>query len=213
LEKLPYANRSTVQPLMGKIKQLVSDFDSRLSKRKKKLDDSVKLHRLTAAVSGWVGEGEGRLQEGRGMPQREEGEVGWHDQAGACLQSGQVGWHSQVRLGRACSQVRWGGTVRSGWGVLTVRSGGVCLQSGQVGCAYSQVCLQSGQLGWHKSGQLGCAYSQVRWGGWSVHFPLPPLRLWTGVLRAPPSSLVQMSSPPVPMRPNVNTCRRSWTST
>ena len=51
LEKLPYTNKNTVQPLMGKIKQLVTDFDSRLSKRKKKLDDSVRLHRLTETVS------------------------------------------------------------------------------------------------------------------------------------------------------------------
>lgn len=51
LEQLPYADQNSVQPLMGKIKQLVTDFDSRLSKRKKKLDDSVRLHRLTAAVS------------------------------------------------------------------------------------------------------------------------------------------------------------------
>ena len=53
LEQLPYADQNTLQPLMGKIKQLVTDFDSRLSKRKKKLDDSVRLHRLTAAVSRW----------------------------------------------------------------------------------------------------------------------------------------------------------------
>ena len=51
LEQLPYTDTNTVAPLMGKIKQLVTDFDSRLSKRKKKLDDSVRLHRLTAAVS------------------------------------------------------------------------------------------------------------------------------------------------------------------
>ena len=51
LEQLPYTDQTTVGPLMGKIKQLVTDFDSRLSKRKKKLDDSVRLHRLTAAVS------------------------------------------------------------------------------------------------------------------------------------------------------------------
>lgn len=51
LEQTPYADQETVQSLMGKIKQLVTDFDSRLSKRKKKLDDSVRLHRLTAAVS------------------------------------------------------------------------------------------------------------------------------------------------------------------
>ena len=56
LELTPYTDQQTVQPLMGKIKQLVNDFDSRLSKRKKKLDDSVRLHRLTAAVSdcGWL---------------------------------------------------------------------------------------------------------------------------------------------------------------
>lgn len=36
---------------MGKIKQLMTDFDSRLSKRKKKLNDSVKLHRLIESVS------------------------------------------------------------------------------------------------------------------------------------------------------------------
>jgi len=51
LGQLADSSRVTVQPLMGKIKQLVTDFDSRLSKRKKKLDDSVRLHRLTAAVS------------------------------------------------------------------------------------------------------------------------------------------------------------------
>lgn len=51
LEQLPYSDQEKVAPLMGKIKQLVTDFDSRLSKRKKKLDDSVRLHKLTAAVS------------------------------------------------------------------------------------------------------------------------------------------------------------------
>lgn len=51
MELLSHTNQESVQPLMGKIKQLVTDFDSRLSKRKKKLDDSVRLHRLTAAVS------------------------------------------------------------------------------------------------------------------------------------------------------------------
>lgn len=54
MKLLPHTNQESVQPLMGKIKQLVTDFDSRLSKRKKKLDDSVRLHRLhrlTAAVS------------------------------------------------------------------------------------------------------------------------------------------------------------------
>ncbi len=50
LEQSTYTDRSTVNPLMGKIKQLVTEFDTKLSKRKKKLDDSVRLHRLTEAV-------------------------------------------------------------------------------------------------------------------------------------------------------------------
>ena len=35
---------------MGKVKQLMTDFESRLQERKRKLDDSVKLHRLTEVV-------------------------------------------------------------------------------------------------------------------------------------------------------------------
>ena len=35
---------------MGKIKQLMTDFDDRLGKRKKKIDESVQLHKLTEMV-------------------------------------------------------------------------------------------------------------------------------------------------------------------
>ena len=51
LESHPFTDKQTIHWLMGKIKQLMTDFDSRLSKRKKKLNDSVKLHRLIESVS------------------------------------------------------------------------------------------------------------------------------------------------------------------
>ena len=51
LESHPHADQQIVQQIMGKIKQLMSDFDERLGKRKKKLDESVTLHRLIESVS------------------------------------------------------------------------------------------------------------------------------------------------------------------
>lgn len=51
LQQSSHTDQQSVQWLMGKIKQLMTDFDDRLGKRKKKLDDSVKLHRLTESVS------------------------------------------------------------------------------------------------------------------------------------------------------------------
>lgn len=52
LESHPHANQEAVTQLMGKVKHLMGDFDRRLSFRKKKLNDSVRLHQLTEAVSG-----------------------------------------------------------------------------------------------------------------------------------------------------------------
>lgn len=40
-----------MQNLMGKIQHLMTDFELRLAKRKKKLNDSVQLHRLIESVS------------------------------------------------------------------------------------------------------------------------------------------------------------------
>jgi hypothetical protein len=51
LESHPHANQEAVTQLMGKVKHLMGDFDRRLSFRKKKLNDSVRLHQLTEAVS------------------------------------------------------------------------------------------------------------------------------------------------------------------
>ena len=51
LEECRYYQPRRLQPLMIKIRQLGSDFDSQLSSRKKRLTDSVKLHRLTEVVS------------------------------------------------------------------------------------------------------------------------------------------------------------------
>ena len=51
LEALPHTDHPTIHWLMGKIKQLMTDFDDRLAKRKKKLDESVRLHRLIESVS------------------------------------------------------------------------------------------------------------------------------------------------------------------
>ena len=51
LESEPHANREAVSQLMGKVKHLMGDFDRRLSFRKKKLSDSVRLHQLTESVS------------------------------------------------------------------------------------------------------------------------------------------------------------------
>ena len=51
LETLKHTDRSTIHTLMGKIKQLMTDFDDRLGKRKKKIDESVQLHKLTEMVS------------------------------------------------------------------------------------------------------------------------------------------------------------------
>ena len=51
LESHPHANQEAVIQLMGKVKHLMGDFDRRLSFRKKKLNDSVRLHQLTEAVS------------------------------------------------------------------------------------------------------------------------------------------------------------------
>lgn len=51
LESHPHANQEAVTQLMGKVKHLMGDFDRRLSFRKKKVNDSVRLHQLTEAVS------------------------------------------------------------------------------------------------------------------------------------------------------------------
>ena len=51
LESRPHANQEAVSQLMGKVKHLMGDFDRRLSFRKKKLNDSVRLHQLTESVS------------------------------------------------------------------------------------------------------------------------------------------------------------------
>lgn len=51
LESHPHADREAVSQLMGKVKHLMGDFDRRLSFRKKKLNDSVRLHQLTESVS------------------------------------------------------------------------------------------------------------------------------------------------------------------
>ena len=51
LESHPHANQEAVTQLMGKVKHLMGDFDRRLSFRKKKLNDSVRLHQLTESVS------------------------------------------------------------------------------------------------------------------------------------------------------------------
>ena len=51
LETLKHTDHGTINTLMGKIKQLMTDFDDRLGKRKKKIDESVQLHKLTEMVS------------------------------------------------------------------------------------------------------------------------------------------------------------------
>ena len=48
----PHAEQRTVSPLMGKIRHLLADFDNRLAARKQKLDDTVRIHRLTEEVRG-----------------------------------------------------------------------------------------------------------------------------------------------------------------
>ena len=50
LETLKHTDHDTISTLMGKIKQLMTDFDDRLGKRKKKIDESVQLHKLTEMV-------------------------------------------------------------------------------------------------------------------------------------------------------------------
>ena len=50
LETLKHTDHDTINTLMGKIKQLMTDFDDRLGKRKKKIDESVQLHKLTEMV-------------------------------------------------------------------------------------------------------------------------------------------------------------------
>lgn len=50
LETLKHTDHNTIHTLMGKIKQLMTDFDDRLGKRKKKIDESVQLHKLTEMV-------------------------------------------------------------------------------------------------------------------------------------------------------------------
>ena len=50
LETLEHTDHDTISTLMGKIKQLMTDFDDRLGKRKKKIDESVQLHKLTEMV-------------------------------------------------------------------------------------------------------------------------------------------------------------------
>lgn len=50
LETLKHTDHTTIHTLMGKIKQLMTDFDDRLGKRKKKIDESVQLHKLTELV-------------------------------------------------------------------------------------------------------------------------------------------------------------------
>ena len=54
LETRPHADREAVSQLMGKVKHLMGDFDRRLSFRKKKLNDSVRLHQLTESVSPYT---------------------------------------------------------------------------------------------------------------------------------------------------------------
>ena len=51
LETLKHTDHEKIHTLMGKIKQLMNDFDDRIGKRKKKIDESVQLHKLTEMVS------------------------------------------------------------------------------------------------------------------------------------------------------------------
>ena len=50
LETLKHTDHEKIHTLMGKIKQLMNDFDDRIGKRKKKIDESVQLHKLTEMV-------------------------------------------------------------------------------------------------------------------------------------------------------------------
>ena len=50
LETLKHTDHGKINTLMGKIKQLMNDFDDRIGKRKKKIDESVQLHKLTEMV-------------------------------------------------------------------------------------------------------------------------------------------------------------------
>ena len=65
LETLKHTDHSTIHLLMGKIKQLMTDFDDRLGKRKKKIDESVQLHKLTEMVREGCREQNGRGEAGR----------------------------------------------------------------------------------------------------------------------------------------------------
>jgi hypothetical protein len=63
LETLKHTDHDTISTLMGKIKQLMTDFDDRLGKRKKKIDESVQLHKLTEMSLDWCIESAGLLSD------------------------------------------------------------------------------------------------------------------------------------------------------
>lgn len=50
LEQNPHTDQETVTELMGKIQTFMTDFDTKLGKRKDKLSDSVRLHKLIEKV-------------------------------------------------------------------------------------------------------------------------------------------------------------------
>ena len=50
LETYTHIDQSALRWEMGKIKKLMTDFDERLGKRKKQLDESVQLHKLIESV-------------------------------------------------------------------------------------------------------------------------------------------------------------------
>jgi hypothetical protein len=63
LETLKHTDHGKINTLMGKIKQLMNDFDDRIGKRKKKIDESVQLHKLTEVSLDWCIESAGLLSE------------------------------------------------------------------------------------------------------------------------------------------------------
>lgn len=63
LETQRHTDRGSINALMGKIKQLMTDFDDRLGKRKKKIDESVQLQKLTELSLDWCIESAGLLSE------------------------------------------------------------------------------------------------------------------------------------------------------
>ena len=50
LEQNPHTDQQTVHSLMSKIQTFMSDFDQKIGKRKRKLSDSVRLHKLIEKV-------------------------------------------------------------------------------------------------------------------------------------------------------------------